>query len=168
MPRIHGVTRQGWWDGHAAPANGPIGTSTIWVGIETKFALAGRVYGVALWDPTGAGANQWTAVVFGSKQPGYPDKLGFRAITLAPSQAAKWHHLWFPTPIDVDTTDTYHVGALFIGGGYFRTNNGLTTPTTRNNIAFQIGITATALDTFMITGTTQTNAVAVDVLFTPT
>lgn len=167
MPRIHGATQVGWWDGHAAPTTGPTGTSTTWVGVQLQFTVAGRVYGAQMYDATGIAPAGWTTVAFGSADPEYPDEIGIRSICLAPSQSAKFHHLWFAKPIRVNTSDTYRVMAYYLGGGFFRTNNALTSAVTRNGVKFLGSYQSTSLQTSFGTVTLNTNANAVDVLFLP-
>lgn len=167
MPRIHGQQQVGWWDGHAAPAAGPIGTSTTWAGVSIKFTVPGRVFGLQLYDAS-AGTSPFfgsTYMVLISDGPGAGDKWTMAGLSFGGTVAAKWHHLWLPKPYRVVTTDTYRLAGVFLGGGFYRTNAALTSAVTRNGIQFLSSWQTTSLDIGNATLTTNTNANALDVLF---
>jgi|SRR5689334_4592507 len=166
MPRIHGTPQAGWWDGHTLPTTGPTGTTTTWVGNTLKFTKTGRVFGISYYDGTGGASSESYAIgVLVADQPVYPEVGRSQMLVMAPNQSAKFMHIWFHKPLRIDTTTLWRVAVLYLGGGFYRTNNALTTPVTRNNIQLINGFQTTSLDIASSILTTNANANAVDVLF---
>jgi hypothetical protein len=167
VPRIHGQQQVGWWDGHAAPTTGPTGTSTTWVGLVVRFPAAGRVFGLQFYGGTDAGAGNYTLGFICPQGIGYPDKLAIHGYTSPSDATARFQHLWLPRAFRVGTTEDYRMAVLYRGGGFFRTNNVLTTPVTRNGVTLVNGFQSTALDVISASVTVNANANAIDVLFQP-
>lgn len=166
MPRIHGKQSASWW-GALAPAVGPTGTATTYVGAVLQFTVPGRVAGMRFWD--GAGPSPFTTymmLIDDSDAPGTYKAI--RAIRVPANTNPQWHQLWFHPWLRVDLTRTYWVVALYVGGGFFRNNTALAGGAiTRNGIKFVSSFQSTALDLSNAVPVTNTNTNAVDVLFQP-
>lgn len=104
-------------------------------------------------------------MVLVSDGPAFGDKWKLAGLSFGAAATPKWHHLWFGKPIRIVVGDTYRLAAVFVGGGFYRTNAALTSPVTRNGIQFLNSWQTTSLDIGNAILTTNTNANALDVLF---
>jgi hypothetical protein len=165
---FHGAPQVGWWTGHANPTTGPTGTSTTWVGVKLRFTVPGRVFGLRMFDTTASsGSPGYTYGVLTSEFPQPGDRGGAVYQALSLSLALGFHNLWFGKPFRITVGDTYRLGVLYVGGGFYRTNSALASAVTRNGITFVSSFQLTTLDLANATTTDNTNANAVDVLFLP-
>lgn len=91
-----------------------------------------------------------------------------KGMHLAANRNAGWQQGWFRPWVRVDLTHTYWVANLFVGGGFYRTNNRVSGgPVTVNGIQLVNSFQSTALDLTLVSPTMNANANAVDVLFYP-
>lgn len=165
MPkRDHGVLANSWWDA-TIPTVGPTGTTTTRVGVRFRVTVPGRINGFRFYDSFGIGAANQT--IFQLMDWATTRLIYVAESFQAPSAntAAQWNQKWFRPWFRPVVGHDYLLTALYIGGGFFRTNSSLTTPVTHNNITFVSSFQSTALDMSSASLTELTNANAVDILF---
>jgi hypothetical protein len=83
------------------------------------------------------------------------------------AHAAQWNQVWLHPNFRPTVNQDYAVLALFVGGGFYRTNNALVSPVTRTGIRFVSSFQVNSLDLRAATFTENTNANAVDILYLP-
>ena len=164
--RDHGYPASSWW-GTTTPTTHTTSTTTTYVGEVIRFTIPGRIAGIRFYDDNGGAVpySSYGAIIDDSFAPG--KYVANKGIYIPAGTAAQWHQLWFRPWVQVDTTHDYWVIALYVGGQFYRTNNLLGAPVTRNGITFVNGFQATALDLSTLSPTLNANANAVDVLFYP-
>jgi hypothetical protein len=83
------------------------------------------------------------------------------------AHAAQWNQAWIHPNFRPTINTDYAILALFIGGGFYRTNAALASAVTRTGIRFVSSFQSTSLDLPAASFAENTNANAVDVLFLP-
>lgn len=165
MSERHGERTASWWD-TTVPVVGPTGTATTWVCARYVFARPGRLFGVRFYD----GFSNVSGVLVGVfSDPGASQEWFDCGVFVSQGAlSARWNNIWLHPAKHIDTADIYSVCALYRGGGFYRTNNRVTslgTPVFHGDIGLRSSFQSTNLDPGNVAITENLNANAVDVLF---
>jgi hypothetical protein len=164
MPkRSHGPLAASWF-GAAAPTTGPTGTSTTWIGNVVQFTVPGRVAGFRTYMGTSGGDSVLYAMLDRNLSP--PKYVATKGGWPIAGQPASWQQVWFRPWVRINTSHTYWILAVYIGGFFYRNTNALSGgPVTRNGIKMVNGFQTTTLDLPNTSPTVNANVNSIDVLF---
>lgn len=134
------------------------------MGVRLRFTVAGRVQGLRFYDAWGGegstilGLIDWATPRMHRMFTRYHQRA---------AHAAQWNQAWIHPNFRPVVNQDYAVVALYIGGGFYRTNTALASAVTRTGITFVSSFQSTSLDLPAASFAENTNANAVDVLFLP-
>jgi hypothetical protein len=162
VPRIHGKPADTFWIAPAVPASQIALSVFTWVGVEFSPQVKGRIFGASIYETASSDASQlclmWdkgAAIPLAAKIP--------KQVTPTPGG---WLNCWFNGSIRVAPGAQLRV-AFLKTTHFWRTNNGLTSFVTHNNIKYFFSFQNTSLTPVLAAITTNANLNGVDVLFQP-
>lgn len=158
-------TTPSWW-GATVPVVGPTGTATTWVCARYVFNAPGRIFGLRFYD--GFAGKDGVLLTVVSDETGSQRWTRANVYVASGAMANGWRQKWIRPAHRVTVGTIYTVAALYVGGGFFRTNNqvaSLGTPVYHGHIGLYSSMQNTNLNLPGSGFVENLNANAVDVLF---